>query len=219
MQAILQQHSQAQEVKNMAVPLSVDNSIAVWKSTHLKMIEDVKTHGKVIKDYAHGPCERACSTLTIFGCTITCCLPCLTWDMLCCTLDNCCCKSGSNPFSYGTGVKFIDTSCTQAHADKQADKLATVDRACFMRYPREVHNICVAYLAAIDEGLALKTVQGAKRANILRKMLVDVIRDTHLKIEYICLIDNGDLEKVRRIVNVEIPECGVAGPRDARPNA
>lgn len=40
--------------------------------------------------------------------------------------------------------------------------------------------------SAIDEGLALKTVQGARCANILRDMLVGVIRDTHLKVEYIC---------------------------------
>jgi len=186
--------------------MSVNDSITAWKTIHIKMIEDVKTHGKVMKDYKNGPCERACSIFTIFGCSVTCCLPCLTWDMLCCTLDNCCCKSGGNPFSYGTGVKFIDSACTQAFADNQADNLAKVNNLSFMEYPKEVHNVCVAYLAAIDEGLALKTVQGAKVANILRKMLVDVIRESHLKFEYICLIDNGDLVKVRRIVNVEIPE-------------
>jgi hypothetical protein len=65
-----------------------------------------------------------------------------------------------------------------------------------------LYTVCLAYLAAFDKNIKEKTVDGARKANIIRDNLVKIIKlYTPGYSLFFTLNDNGDIGEIRCVIN------------------
>jgi hypothetical protein len=74
--------------------------------------------------------------------------------------------NNNNPFAWGTSCKFIGESCEKTFEDQRQNDLNNI--STYKVDKTIVYNVMMEYFEAFKECLALKTVDGAKKANIIR---------------------------------------------------
>ena len=170
------------------VPVSVSET---WRQIYMDKLDDVLTSGDAKPKYKNNKCQRAYNVIVITCCATTICVPIIVYDSLCCCLSLFCHK---NPFRSGCSFEYIVDSCDKTFEDQHK----TVLTACKKNIdPVVFARMCQIYLGAFDRCLVEKK---AKEANIIRGLLVEIIRGSAPGFACMYLQDDGDVNKLRRIV-------------------
>lgn len=167
----------------------------IWEAHYMDMLNEVLASGKTQKKYKNSTVKRVLSVFSITGCSLTFCSPCIFWDCMCCCVSVC---MKNNPFKWGAGFEFVSKSCEDTFEDTRVKdlneiKLKNLNKTVIM-------NVLRTYLQKFDECIATKTVEGSRKANILRAIMVDIIRKYSPGFEYMMLRDDGDTLKLREII-------------------
>jgi len=167
----------------------------IWERHHIDMLNEVLNSGKKQVKYKNSTASRIFGVCTITSCSMTCCAPCIIWDCMCCCVSICMKK---NPFKWGIGFDFVTNSCKNTFEDTRTSVL---DEIKLKHLNKDlVISVLKMYLEKYDECLASKTVDGARKANIIRVMIVTIIRKYSPGFEYMMLRDDGDILKIREII-------------------
>lgn len=170
-----------------------------WKQIHTEFLDEIVAHAHIKKHYKMSAPRRIWNVVSTALCCSTVCSPCLAWDCVCCTLSLCC---KSNPCRWGIAFESVGRLCEDTFVDTRMEKLKNIkskDITC-----QSMQSICAAYLSAFDAQLALKTVEGAKRANIIREKLVRIISIYGPGFKYALMKDDGNIDNLRQTIN-ELP--------------
>lgn len=167
-----------------------------WKNALKNMLHEIQCYGDVKPQYKIGTPRRFWNVLSTAVCCTTVCGTCLMWDCVCCTVSLCCLKK--NPFKWGCAFHGISQACDDTFADKRKDLLKNIK-------PRHISctammEVCNEYLAAFDTYVSEKNAKSAKKANIIREQLFDILRVYTPNFRYISLHDNGNIDLIRQIV-------------------
>lgn len=166
-----------------------------WHAWHSKRIASIMDHGKIPTQYEKSSQERCCATCcTAYGCLICC--PCIT-------LQSACFAIGVNGDCSKTAFCLYEFY-TDSH---KVLKLKLPSR-WHEKFQADVCAVGREYLDAFDKcmagGTQLPRVQWAKRANILREELRQMLIDNaSLEISLTLLLqakDDGDIDKLRTFV-------------------
>lgn len=166
-----------------------------WRKLNMDMLDEIIQYGHVKNHYKMGTPRRTWNVISTTMCCSTVCSPCMAWDCMCCTMSLLC---RSNPFKWGLAFHGIAQFCNETFEDTRLTKLSmftSKDITCL-----SMQTVCNAYLAAFDAQIALKTTQGAKRANIIRERLFHIIQLYAPGFKYAHTRDDGDIDKLRHIV-------------------
>lgn len=168
---------------------------SVWKSIHLERLREIVHQGRIQPKYKHKPGRRFWNVISTAVCIPTCCLPCVAWDTACCCMSVCC----DHPFKWGCTCTAVSEVCNESFKDTRDVQLTAItseDISIFV-----MQHVCTEYLRAFDHQVALRTVDSARKANIIRSELFAIIRKYTPGFKYITLRDDGDINKVRNIVH------------------
>lgn len=175
------------------VPRKTDAKVntSIWQKHYLDMLQEVKSKGSVQSKYKfNAPC-RVYGVLGTTTISLTCCLPCLIWDASCACFSMCVDK---NPFRFGCAIEFIDDSCTNTFQDTRETDLKAIGKVID---PGVFTDVCIAYMDAFDACLSEKK---AREANIIRGLLVNIIKSYSPRFQDIFIKDDGNLDKLRGII-------------------
>lgn len=163
-----------------------------WRTHQLCCLQLILIKGKDKLDnsYKNGPIRRAWGIVSLFGCVATVCSPCVVWDTTCVALH--CIGCGTN--CYGCSCMCVSKGIEQVY-ERNAPRFATFSE-CSRLKRSDVIDVCKQFCVAFDTCIAQKTVEGARKANLIRERLVEILSNTiHPDIH-----DDGDINKLRRIV-------------------
>ncbi len=167
----------------------------IWEKHYMDMLNEVLSSGKKQIKYKHSTITRIFNVCAITSCSMTCCAPCIMWDCMCCCVSFCMKK---NPFKWGVGFDFISNSCKDTFEDKRESVLNGIKLKHLTK--DLVMKVLRIYLEKYDTCLAMNTIDGARKANIIRVMMVYIIRKYSPGFEYMMLKDDGDILKIRDII-------------------
>lgn len=178
--------------------LQVDDELShKWKEAQLQILTDIQTLGHVKPQYKLGAFKRMQNVLATTLCCGTICLPCVTWDTVCCCLSTFCLKE--NPCKWGCTFKIAADSCAKTFADKREELLNDV-KPCMLNLDMFI-DVCTAYVRVYDEELEKKSSQGALRANIIRERVFIIAQRYGPLHKYIFLKDHGDnINEIRMLL-------------------
>lgn len=179
-----------------AVNVSTDD-INKWKRYYLEILDEVFKSAEIKKKYKHSLCSRIFYTImTPIGAAV-CCGPCIAWDCACCCLSLCC----KNPFKYGAGIKCVSDSCDAIYEDERVKWIEDFRKRILNTYPDELrvalHDLCMVYLDKFKE--CIKEGK-AREANMIRGLIVDMIKLYAHGIKYLLLKDDGNIEKLEDVI-------------------
>lgn len=174
---------------------NTDNELQ-WKNALQSMLYDIQCYGDVKPQYKISTPRRFWNVVSTTVCCTTVCGTCLMWDCICCTASLCCFKK--NPFKWGCAFKGIAQVCDETFADQRNEVLKNTK-------PRHIScdammTVCNEYLTAFDTYVNEKNAKSAKKANIIREKLFDILRVYTPNFRYISLHDDGDIDLIRQIV-------------------
>jgi len=163
---------------------------AAWVKHQLAALDYILATGKDRPDneYVNGKCKRAWGLVSMVLCCGTVCGPCIAWDSMCVMLK---CCIGCRSECYGMGCM-----CLAASVDELYKKHGGRNCNTIVMMRSSVTKVGNQYLAKFDECLAQKTEEGAKRANLIRARLVEILKVT-LDAK---LVDTGDISVLRKLV-------------------
>jgi hypothetical protein len=171
-----------------------------FKTFMLQKLNEIKEHGHVVKQYKISGPRRFWNVLSTALCCTTVCSPCLAWDCACCCLSAVCCNN--NPFKWGLTFQTIAKTCDDTFEDERENTLDTYKSRIITN--DTIVEVGKTFLQEFDAQIQTQTVQGAKKANIIRYELVCIIRRFG-PFKYFALQDDGNIETLKKIINVEIP--------------
>lgn len=188
-------HSEHSDCQNQ----NENNLEVIWTNAYDEMLKEVIATGSVQPKYKMGCARRTYNVVSTTICCSTVCSACLAWDCVCCCLGACC---KSNPFRWGCAFKTIAKVCDDTFQDTRHEKLAEI-KSRHITYDT-LKSMSLKYIHAFDQQVALKTVASAKRANIIREMTFQMLRQYAPGFKYIGLYDDGNIERLRKIVEKEL---------------
>lgn len=163
----------------------------------LQKLDEIKTYGRVMPHYKLSAPRRCWNVTSTTLCCGTCCAPCLAWDFACCCLSAVCSK---NPFRWGLSFQTIAKTCDDTFADERENAL------CKYKFKEVsyaiVGDVGEAYIQEFDRQIQTQTVQGAKKANMIRAELASIIRRFG-PAKYCVFQDDGNIETLKMIIHTE----------------
>lgn len=160
-----------------------------WIKWHLQLLSLILETGKCNPEPVYSCPKKAWFIFTLTACTSSCCLPCCLWDTSC-LLFECIHK---HKFRYGCYLQCLVSSCEELHKTKKQEwsmyAFKPASHSC-------VIDVCKQYLIEFDCCVSKKTIQDAKKANIIREVVVNILQNNG----YSALVDDGDIDKLRNIV-------------------
>lgn len=162
-----------------------------WDKHYNAILAEILEEGQLKPRYKKSLPRRIMEIITTALCTGTCCVPCVLWDCLCCTMYNCCgCAA-----KHGLATQFVSKACSDIHEDSRKTELAAIKQAYI---PQDVMvKMCNRYMAEFDRCVASHTPTDSRRANMIRAVLVDILRLFSPGFQNSFLIDDGNIANVR----------------------
>ncbi len=179
--------------KNRIIPMNEIEHTIKWERHRSDILNDIIKFGNIQHKYVHGTGTRVTSVIATGICITVCCSPCIIWDSLCCVLS--CCFVKNNPCKWGCTFDIIKESSKNTFKDKRISELQTVVDNIVNK--KIVYNVMKKYLNTFDECIALNTVDGAKKANVIRHELFKMYSACMLEF----IKDNGDIDIIRNRIN------------------
>ena len=176
----------------MTAIVPVDDYATKWKTHQLCALQLILVTGKDKLDnaYKNGHVRRVWGVVSLACCVSTCCSPCVLWDTTCVVLN--CFGCGNN--CYGCSCMCISKGMREIFM-RNAEQYA-YHNASIRLHRSDVIDVCKQFCVAFDTCIAQKTVEGAKKANLIRARLVEILQNTlHPDIR-----DDGDINALRKIV-------------------
>lgn len=167
-----------------------------WRMLHESMLQNIVREGRYVPDYEKNCAQRCWHGTTLVGCSVLCCGPCCIWDTACGTCYACCGCAGR----FGLFFNCFAQSCDEMMRDKNMVIGDMLRENKTRLYAGDVRAMCRRYIAEYDVQLSAKTANGARAANCIREKLTDIIRLYSPSIRHVLLRDNGDMDRLRNIV-------------------
>lgn len=195
------QMSSSDSVFTLDIPMSVSRGTSsaffasLWEQHYMDMLNEILTSGRVRSKYKHSVVGRIGQTFMLSICTGTMfmfCLPCVLLDF------GAACFKKVKPES----VRFVAATCNDIYEDIRMKDLSNIKMTDLTK--SVIMRVILKYLQAFDACIAEKTETGARRANIIRGELVNIISHYGPGAKYVMLRDDGDMSKLREII-VRLP--------------
>jgi hypothetical protein len=178
--------------KNKIAPRSDIDNILLWHRYRMEILNEIRYYGKIQNPYTYGTSKKIIRVIVIGACAVTCCSPCIVWDSICCSLSYC---MKNNSCKWGYGYKIIGESCKDTFEGKRTTDLLEIPT--YKINKTIFNNVMLDYLKAFNECLALGTVNGAKKANIIRGEMFKM----YSNFMTINLQDDGRIETIQRFID------------------
>lgn len=182
---------------NSGTVLPVVDKEKVWKDVHMEMLHDIVNSGKIQPKYRHKFPRRFWNIFSTILCMPTCCAPCVAWDCTCCCLSLVC----DNPCKWGCMFEAVQRVCDETYEDTRQTKIKSIYSSDIS--VQILNFVCNAYIAAFDTQVATKTLEGSRKANVIRAKVFDILR-VYGPFNCLGLKDDGNIDRVRKIV-AELP--------------
>lgn len=169
----------------------------IWASIYKQRLHDIIHAGNVKPSYKLSTSRRVCNVIASIVCCSTIGLPCMVWDCLCCCATASCIPR-RNPCPWGSALQCIhvmyETTFTDQHTMTLRDMLSTGIEIS----PSTFCEVCQEYINAFDCQVGLKTIKGARNANIIRSELFIMFQLFSPAYQHRMLVDTGDIDKLRK---------------------
>lgn len=182
---------------NSPTVLPVRDKETVWKEVHMDMLNDILSSGKIQPKYRHKFPRRFWNIFSTAVCLPTCCAPCVAWDCACCCLSIAC----DNPCKWGCMFSAVQRVCDETYEDTRQTKIKSVVSTDIS--VQVLRFVCDSYIAAFETQVATRTVEGSRKANIIRAKVFDILR-VYGPISCFGLKDDGNIDRLKHIV-AELP--------------
>lgn len=176
----------------MSTVAPINDYAAEWRTHQLCALELILITGKDKLDnaYRNGRVRRVWGLASLACCVSTVCAPCVVWDAACVALH--CFGCGNN--CYGCSCLCVRNGIDVVFK-KNAPKYG-YHNASVLLHRSDVIDVCKQFCVAFDTCIAKRTVEDARKANLIRERLVEILQNTiHPDIH-----DDGDIDELRRKV-------------------
>lgn len=176
----------------MSTIVPTNDYASEWKTHQLSALQIILITGKDKLDnaYKNGFARRTWGVMSLACCVSTVCAPCVIWDSACVVL---------HCFGCGTNCYGCSCLCVSKGVDEVFQKNApqyVSSNARVLLHKSDVLDVCKQFCVAFDTCIARKTVEDARKANLIRARLVEILQHTtHPDIR-----DDGDINALRKLV-------------------